>query len=148
MLQTARFSKRESFRGHSSFVLNLCYVRPEELFFGVNLMSPIFISLITPRQKRMWANSNKEGTSELQHQCTEEHVLSVSQLSLTLCDPVDCSPPSSPVCGMLQARTLEWVAIPFSRRSSQTKDRTWVFSFACRFFSLSHQEGPSNKVNC
>ena len=32
----------------------------------------------------------------------------------TLCDPIDCSPPSSPVPGVLQARTLEWVAISFS----------------------------------
>ena len=40
------------------------------------------------------------------------------QLCLTLCDPVDCSPPSSSVHGILQARTLEWVAMPFSRGSS------------------------------
>ena len=33
---------------------------------------------------------------------------------LTLCDPIDCSPPGSPVPGILQARTLEWVAISFS----------------------------------
>ena len=32
----------------------------------------------------------------------------------TLCDPVDGSPPGSPVPGILQARTLEWVAISFS----------------------------------
>ena len=32
----------------------------------------------------------------------------------TLCDPIDCSPPGSPVPGILQARTLEWVAIAFS----------------------------------
>ena len=32
----------------------------------------------------------------------------------TLCDPIDCSPPGSPVPGILQARTLEWVAIFFS----------------------------------
>ena len=32
----------------------------------------------------------------------------------TLCDPIDCSPPGSPVPGILQARTLEWVAISFS----------------------------------
>ena len=32
----------------------------------------------------------------------------------TLCDPLDCSPPGSPVPGILQARTLEWVAISFS----------------------------------
>ena len=36
------------------------------------------------------------------------------QLCPTLCDPVDGSPPGSPVPGILQARTLEWVAISFS----------------------------------
>ena len=36
------------------------------------------------------------------------------QSCLTLCDPIDSSPPGSPVPGILQARTLEWVAISFS----------------------------------
>ena len=36
----------------------------------------------------------------------------------TLCDPMDCSPPSSSVHGILQASILKWVAIPFSRGSS------------------------------
>ena len=36
------------------------------------------------------------------------------QLSPTLCDPIDSSPPGSPVPGILQARMLEWVAISFS----------------------------------
>ena len=37
------------------------------------------------------------------------------QLCLTLCDPMNCSPPDSSVHGILQARILEWVAIPFSK---------------------------------
>ena len=36
------------------------------------------------------------------------------QLCLTLCDPIDGGPPGSPVPGILQARTLEWIAISFS----------------------------------
>ena len=36
------------------------------------------------------------------------------QLCLTLCDPIDGSPPGAPIPGILQARTLEWVAISFS----------------------------------
>ena len=36
------------------------------------------------------------------------------QFCLTLCDPIDGSPPGSPILGILQARTLEWVAISFS----------------------------------
>ena len=41
-------------------------------------------------------------------------VCSVTQLYLTLFDPTDCSPPGSSLPGILQARTLEWVAISFS----------------------------------
>ena len=40
----------------------------------------------------------------------------VCQSCPTLCDPMDCSPPGSFVHGILQARMLEWVAMPFSRR--------------------------------
>ena len=39
----------------------------------------------------------------------------VAQSCLTLCNPRDCGVPGSPVHGILQARTLEWVTIPFSR---------------------------------
>ena len=54
----------------------------------------------------------------------------------TLCDPVDCSPPGSSVHGILQARILEWVAISFSRGSSQLRDWTRVSCFAGRRFIL------------
>ena len=39
----------------------------------------------------------------------------------TLCDPIDCSPLGSPVPGILQARTLEWVAISFSKVKSESE---------------------------
>ena len=42
----------------------------------------------------------------------------------TLCDPMDCSPPGSSAHPIFQARTLEWVAIPISRGSSWSRDRT------------------------
>ena len=44
------------------------------------------------------------------------------QSCVTLCDPMDCSPPGSPVRRSLQARILEWVAIPSSRGSSPLRD--------------------------
>ena len=47
-----------------------------------------------------------------------------------LCDPMDCSLLSSSVHGFLQARILEWVAIPSSRGSSQPRGRTWVSCIA------------------
>ena len=43
----------------------------------------------------------------------------VAQLPPILCDDMDCKPPGSSVLGILQARMLEWVAISFSKRSSQ-----------------------------
>ena len=46
----------------------------------------------------------------------------VTQLCPTLCDPLDCSPSVSSVHGILQAKILEWVAIPFSRGSSRPRD--------------------------
>ena len=51
--------------------------------------------------------------------CENENMLTAAaakslQSCPTLCDPIDGSPPGSPVSGILQARTLEWVAISFS----------------------------------
>ena len=49
------------------------------------------------------------------------------------CDRKDCRSTGSSVHGILQARILEWVAVPFSRGSSQTRDRTWVSHIVGRF---------------
>ena len=68
----------------------------------------------------------------------QKHMLSkvlVAQSCLTLCDPMDCSPPGSSVHEIFQARILEWVAISFSRGSSQPRDLTWVSCTAYRFFT-------------
>ena len=61
----------------------------------------------------------------------------VTQSCPTLCDPMDCSPPGSSVHGILQARILEWVAISFSRGSSQPKELTQVSCTADRFLTIS-----------
>ena len=60
----------------------------------------------------------------------------VAQSCLTLCDPMDCRPPGSSVRGILQARILEWVAIPFSRGSSQARDRTQGSCITGKFFTI------------
>ena len=52
-----------------------------------------------------------------------------------LCDPVDCSLPHSSVHGILQARILEWFAMPSSRRSSRPRDRTQLSCTAGRLFT-------------
>ena len=53
------------------------------------------------------------------------------QSHMTLCNPMDCRSPGSSVHGILQARILEWVAMPSSRRSSLPRDRTRVSSISC-----------------
>ena len=53
------------------------------------------------------------------------------QSCLTLCDSVDCSLPVSSVHGILQAKILEWVAIPFFRGSSQPRDQICVSYISC-----------------
>ena len=60
----------------------------------------------------------------------------VAQSCPTLCDPMDCSPPGSSIHGILQARTLEWVAISFSRGSSQARDKTRVSRLVGRRFTI------------
>ena len=57
------------------------------------------------------------------------------QSCLTICSPMDCSPPGSSVYGIIQARILEWVIISTSRRSSRPRDRTHVSCIIGRFFA-------------
>ena len=60
----------------------------------------------------------------------------VIQSRPTLCSPMDYSLQGSSVHGILQARILEWVAIPFSSGSSPTRDQTQVSCLAGRFFTI------------
>ena len=62
--------------------------------------------------------------------------VSVTQLCLTLCNPTDSCLLGSSVHGILQARILDWVAVFFSRGSSQPSDQTQVSYIAGRFFTL------------
>ena len=59
-----------------------------------------------------------------------------AQSYLTFCDPMDCRLPGFSVHGILQARILEWVAIPFFRGSSPPRDQSWVACIASRFFII------------
>ena len=60
----------------------------------------------------------------------------LAQSCPTLCNPMYYSRPGSSVHGILQARILKWVAIPFSRGSSQSRDWAWVSCPAGRFFTI------------
>ena len=74
-----------------------------------------------------------------------------TQPCLTLCDPVDCSPPGSSVHRFSQARLLKWVTIRFSRGSSWPRNWTRVSSIAGRFSSIwDTKEDPykSNVDSC
>ena len=64
------------------------------------------------------------------------HRHSVARSCPTLCDPIDCSLPGSSVRGLFQARVLEWVAISFSRGSSQPRDWIQVSRTAGRRFTV------------
>ena len=68
---------------------------------------------------------------------------------LTLCNPIDCSPPGFSGHGILQARMLEWVAIPFPRGSSRPRERT---SFSCSTGKLVWRDSKlqllSGSLNC
>ena len=57
------------------------------------------------------------------------------RLVISDCDLMDCTLPSSSVHGILQARILKWVAIPFSRESSRPRDQIQVSCIAGRFFT-------------
>jgi len=64
----------------------------------------------------------------------------------TLCDPMDCSPPGSSVHGILQARTLEWVAISSSRGSSQPREQTQVSCVSCIAGGFFTAEPPRKRL--
>ena len=80
---------------------------------------------------RAWSVNSKT-IKQSRYDC----VFWVTQWCLTLCNPIDCSPPGSSSHGFLQARILEWVAIPFSRGSSQPRDRASVSCIAGEFFTV------------
>ena len=88
----------------------------------------IYIYLITYTFKFYYTISHIVKSEK--HECFSHSVVSDS------CNPMDCRPPESSVHEILQARILEWVAIPFFRVSSQLRDPTWVSCIAGRFFTI------------
>ena len=76
------------------------------------------------------------------------HAYYVALVVSTLCNPIDCSPPGSSIHGILQARILEWIAIPFSKRSHLPRDWTCISCVLCiasRLFT-SHQGSSKGHV--
>ena len=63
--------------------------------------------------------------------CLAAAVAKSLQSCLTLCNPMDCCLPGSSVCGIFQARMLEWVAMPSARGSFQSRDQTLIPYVSC-----------------
>ena len=107
---------------------------PELHFLKWNLcLEPmlIFTCVIKPFQKIRYCCSKN-----LEFGMNNYQIVLVAQSCPNLCDPVDCSLSGSSLLGILQARMLEWVAIPFSKGSSQPKDRTQASHIISRFFTI------------
>ena len=85
--------------------------------------------------------SGEERRKLNRHKEFRDRLCLVAQSCLTLCDPMDCSPPGSSVHGILQARILEWAAISFSRGSSQ-ESNPGLPHCGQTLYPLSHQGSP------
>ena len=95
-----------------------------------------------PRESREERSRGPGCLDNLMLQGCPKVKVSAAQSCLTLCDPMDCSLPVS-VHGILQTRILEWVAMSFSRGSSQPWDRTQVSCLeGWSLYHLSHQGSP------
>ena len=106
----------------------------------VNSFSPLFVSVFHVRDFL-----SVPGDSWVQvHGWEFFHSCSVTQLCLTLCNPMDCSSPGSPVHGISWAKILEWVAISFSRGSNPCL----LYLVPCQWilYWLSHRGNPSVRM--
>ena len=95
-------------------VINICVLSHVQ-FFATPWTSPLSMGF---SGQKYWSGLPCEYTHTHTHTHTQWNTAAAAakslQSCLTLCDPIDGSPPGSPVPGILQARTLEWVAISFS----------------------------------
>ena len=92
-------------------------------------------------QASSWSSLYQQGHSGLKMHCC---CCLVAKSCPILCHPMDCSPPGSSVHGILQARILEWVAILFSRRSSQPRIEPRSPALAGGFFTTELSGKPTN----
>ena len=88
---------------------------------------------LAPKSLQIW---NWKTLAPCYDQSKFESESLVTQSCLTLCNPMDCKLPGFSIHRIFQARVLEWVAISFSRGSSQPKDRTWVSHIVGRRFTV------------
>ena len=114
-----------------SAVPHQLYVCPLYIYVPSLLLLP---SILTPSHSSRSSQSTELAPCAKQQLPTEW--MKTAQSCWTLCNPMDCSLPGSSIHGILQARILEWVAIPFSRGSSGPQDRTQISLIAGGFFTI------------
>jgi len=100
------------------------------------LTNKTIIKITWKNDEPIWTEQWPLTKEKLQAAKEFEWVSEWSRSVVSDCDPMDCSPPGSSIHGILQARILEWVAISFSRGSSQSRDWTQVSHTAGRRFNL------------
>ena len=114
----------------------------------IQKLTPMFIAVLFTKSKsgNIWNNQAAAAAAAAAKSL---------QSCLTLCDPTDGSPPGSPVPGILQARTLEWVAISFSNAWKWKWSRSVVSDFSrphglqpTRLLHLWYFPGKSTGVGC
>ena len=109
------------------------------LYFGILKPKPCAWFRVVHVQYILFQSNVKLTLRTVSKLCESEKVL-VAQTCLTLCDPMDCSLSAyqdrKHVHGIFQARTLEWVAIPFSRSSCWPRGWPWISCMVGRFFTI------------
>ena len=150
-IQSMEFSRPEYWRwllpspgdqAQVSYIVSRFFIRwatREAKNTGVGSLS--LLQHIFPTQESNWGLLHSiRILYQLSFQGSQKHqwvvLVLVAQSCPLLCDPMDCSPPGSCVHGILQARMLEWVAIPSSRGSSWPRDQTWLSCIADRSFTI------------
>ena len=91
-------------------------------------------NIIFPKEKGGLRESIP-GQVDQKSRVSEEEIRACVSCSV-VCDSLQLSPPGSSVHGILQARVLEWVVVPFSRVSSRARDRTQDYHIAGRYFTI------------
>ena len=107
----------------------LAFMQCHNTAFWQNVLAPgsdLKNAMSTVVNPRFWKGAHKIGSEKY----------SVAQSYSTLCNPMDCSLPGSFAHGISQERTLAWVAILFSRGSSQCRDQSQVSCIAGKFFTI------------
>ena len=109
---------------------------PENFSFSLLSFLDVHMAFLWEPESREWLNQR-----QISSVC--------AKLCPTLCDSMHCGPQGSSVHGLLQARILKRVAMPYSRGSSWPRDQTHVFWGSCitgRFFTTEPQGKPQRQI--